>query len=386
MARPDKTAAVAEIVDSFHDSTGAVLTEYRGLTVKQLQELRRVLGENANYAVVKNTLTKIAAKEAGVDGFDDLLIGPTAIAFINGDVVEAAKGLRDFAKANPALVIKGGYLDGASVDAAQIAKMADLESREVLLGKLAGAMLASLSQAVYLLNAPLAQAARLVGALEAKAEQDPSILKGGAGEPVAAATAATEESAAEEAPDTGAESTEAPAALGPRTLHPRTRPRPRRPPPRPPQAPRPDTPSVAAPPRHHRKDATMAKLNTDELLDAFKEMTLLELSEFVKQFEEAFGVTAAAPVAAAAAPAAGGAAGAGEAAAEQDEFDVVLEAAGEKKINVIKEVRALTSLGLKEAKDLVESAPKAVLEKVTKEAAEKAKESLEGAGASVTLK
>ena len=130
----------------------------------------------------------------------------------------------------------------------------------------------------------------------------------------------------------------------------------------------------------------MAKLNTDELLDAFKEMTLLELSEFVKQFEEAFGVTAAAPVAAAAAPAAGGTADAGEAAAEQDEFDVVLEAAGEKKINVIKEVRALTSLGLKEAKDLVEAAPKAVLEKVTKEAAQKAKDSLEGAGASVTLK
>jgi len=178
--------------------------------VKQLQELRRVLGENANYAVVKNTLTKIAAKEAGVEGFDDLLNGPTAIAFINGDVVEAAKGLRDFAKANPALVIKGGYVDGASVDAAQIAKMADLESREVLLGKLAGAMLASLSQAVYLLNAPLAQAARLVGALEAKAEQDPSILKGGAGEPVAAATA-TEDPAADETPDAGAESTEAPA-------------------------------------------------------------------------------------------------------------------------------------------------------------------------------
>ena len=123
-----------------------------------------------------------------------------------------------------------------------------------------------------------------------------------------------------------------------------------------------------------------------DLLEAFKEMTLIELSEFVKQFEEAFGVTAAAPVAAAAAPAAGGAADAGDAAAEQDEFDVVLEAAGEKKINVIKEVRALTSLGLKEAKDLVESAPKAVLEKVTKEAADKAKESLEGAGASVSLK
>jgi large subunit ribosomal protein L7/L12 len=126
----------------------------------------------------------------------------------------------------------------------------------------------------------------------------------------------------------------------------------------------------------------MAKLSTDELLDAFKEMTLLELSEFVKQFEDTFGVTAAAPVAVAAAPAAGGAAGdAGE-----DEFDVVLEAAGDKKINVIKEVRALTSLGLKEAKDLVEAAPKAVLEKVNKETADKAKESLEGAGATVTLK
>ena len=129
----------------------------------------------------------------------------------------------------------------------------------------------------------------------------------------------------------------------------------------------------------------MAKLTTDELLDAFKEMTLLELSEFVKQFEETFGVTAAAPVAVAAAPAAGGA-GAAEEAFEQDEFDVVLEAAGEKKINVIKEVRALTSLGLKEAKELVEAAPKAVLEKANKEAAEKAKEALEGAGATVTLK
>ena len=132
-------------------------------------------------------------------------------------------------------------------------------------------------------------------------------------------------------------------------------------------------------------NATMAKLTTDELLDAFKEMTLIELSEFVKQFEDTFGVTAAAPVAVAAAPAAGGGAGAEEA-AEQDEFDVVLEAAGEKKINVIKEVRALTSLGLKEAKDLVESAPKAILEKVDKAAAEKAKDALEGAGATVTVK
>jgi large subunit ribosomal protein L10 len=195
MARPDKAAAVAEIVDSFNDSTGAVLTEYRGLTVKQLQDLRRTLGENAHYAVVKNTLTKIAAKQAGVDGVDDLLNGPTAIAFINGDLVEAAKGLRDFAKANPALVVKGGFVDGAPMAAAEIAKLADLESREVLLGKLAGAMLASLSQAVYLLNAPLAQVARLAGALEAKAQEDPSILAGGAGTPVAEETPAVEETA-----------------------------------------------------------------------------------------------------------------------------------------------------------------------------------------------
>ena len=203
MARPDKAAAVAEIVDSFNDSAGAVLTEYRGLTVKQLRDLRRALGENANYAVVKNTLTKLAAKEAGVEGFDDLLNGPTAIAFINGDVVEAAKGLRDFAKANPALVIKGGFIDGASMDAGEIGKLADLESREVLMGKLAGAMLASLSQAVYLLNAPLAQAARVIGALESAATQDPTILAGGAGTPAAAA---------EEAPAEEPEAVEAPAA------------------------------------------------------------------------------------------------------------------------------------------------------------------------------
>jgi len=206
MARADKQAAVAEIVEAFNESAGAVLTDYRGLTVKELQELRRSLGANADYAVVKNTLAKIAANEVGIDGFDDLLTGPTAIAFINGDVVEAAKGLRDFAKANPALIVKGGYLDGAPLDAKEIAKLADLESREVLLGKLAGAMLASLSQAVYLLNAPLAQAARLAGALQAKREESgqdsAESLAGGAGqeaaEPVAAEEAPAEAPAAEE--------------------------------------------------------------------------------------------------------------------------------------------------------------------------------------------
>jgi large subunit ribosomal protein L10 len=185
MARPDKTAAVAELASEFRASEGAVLTDYRGLSVKQLQELRRVLGDNASYAIVKNTLTKIAADEAGVVGFDDLLVGPTAIAFIKGDAVEVAKGLRDFARANSPLVIKGGILDGKTLTVGEIAKIADLESREVLLGRLAGALLASLQNAAALFNAPLAQVARLAAALQDKAAEDPSVLRGGAGEPAA---------------------------------------------------------------------------------------------------------------------------------------------------------------------------------------------------------
>ncbi len=212
MARADKQAAVAEIVESFNDAAGAVLTDYRGLTVKELQDLRRSLGENADYAVVKNTLAKLAASEAGMAGFDELLVGPTAIAFLKGDVVEAAKGLRDFAKANPALIIKGGYLDGKAIDAKEVAKLADLESRDVLLGKLAGAMLASLQNAVFLLNAPLAQAARVVGALQAKAEQDSSILAGGASPETDTAPEPAAEEAALAAEETPAESTEEPAA------------------------------------------------------------------------------------------------------------------------------------------------------------------------------
>jgi large subunit ribosomal protein L10 len=198
MARPDKAAAVAEIAEEFRGSQGAVLTEYRGLSVKQLQDLRRSLGENASYAVVKNTLTKLAAKDAGIEGFEDLLAGPSAIAFIKGDPVETAKGLRDFAKANPALVIKGGVLDGKPLSPDEINKFADLESREVLLAKLAGAMTASLQNAVFLLNAPITKAAQLAAALQAKAEQDPSILGGGAGEaaPSEDTATVTEESAA----------------------------------------------------------------------------------------------------------------------------------------------------------------------------------------------
>lgn len=195
MARPDKAAAVAELTEEFRSSNAAVLTEYRGLTVAQLKELRRSLGADTTYAVVKNTLTKIAAAEAGVGAFDGLLQGPSAIAFVKGDPVEAAKGLRDFSKAHPFLVIKGGVLDGKSLSPDEIKKLADLESREVLLTKLAGAMQASLQNAVSLFAAPLAQTARVLEALRQKAEQDPSVLSGGAGQAPAAAEpeAVTEE-------------------------------------------------------------------------------------------------------------------------------------------------------------------------------------------------
>ena len=166
MARPDKAAAVAELADQFTNSAAAVLTEYRGLTVKDLRTLRRSLGENATYAVTKNTLTTIAARQAGIEGLDDTLAGPTAIAFISGDVATVAKGLRDFAKANPHLVIKAGVMDGRVLDADSVRKLADLESREVLLAKLAGAMNGNLAKAVSLFAAPLSQAARALGALQ----------------------------------------------------------------------------------------------------------------------------------------------------------------------------------------------------------------------------
>jgi large subunit ribosomal protein L10 len=200
MARADKATAVAELADGFRNSSAVVLTEYRGLTVAQLKELRRTLGQTVRYAVVKNTLTKIAAKQADVEGLDHLLVGPSAIAFVSGDPVEAAKGLRDFARANPSLVIKGGVMDGLPLAPDEIRKLADLESREVLLAKLAGALKASLSGAVSLFAAPLSQTARLLEALRQKAEADPSILAAAEPEPEPVAQAEPVESAAE-APD-----------------------------------------------------------------------------------------------------------------------------------------------------------------------------------------
>ena len=202
MARPDKTTAVAELAENFRTANATVLTEYRGLSVTSMKELRRALGTTTKYSVVKNTLTKIAAKDAGVEIADDLLTGPSAVAFIKGDPIDAAKSLRDFAKENPFLVIKGGIYEGKSVTPAEIMQLANLESREVLLAKLAGAMKGS-----------LAKAARVFDALRIKLEAEQ-----GAPAPVAEAAPAAEapvEAAAEavvETPEVVAEVAEVPAA------------------------------------------------------------------------------------------------------------------------------------------------------------------------------
>ncbi|HEX6365019.1 MAG TPA: 50S ribosomal protein L10 [Agromyces sp.] len=166
----NKEAAVAELTNLFESSTAVLLTEYRGLTVAQLKELRKSISGDASYAVVKNTLTKIAANNAGISSFDDELAGPSAIAFVHGDPVAVAKALRDFAKAHPLLVVKGGYFDGKPLTAQEVGKLADLESRDVLLAKLAGAYKASLFGAAYLFNAPLSKAVRTVDALREKQE------------------------------------------------------------------------------------------------------------------------------------------------------------------------------------------------------------------------
>jgi large subunit ribosomal protein L10 len=206
MARADKVATVAELSERFQSSNGAVLAEYRGLTVAQLAELRRSLGEQATFSVVKNTLTKIAANDAGIaDQVEGLLVGPSAIAFISGDVVEAARGLRDFSKANPALVIKGGVIDGKSMVPAEIERLASVEPREVLLAMLAGAMKSSMANAAATFAALPTQMARLAAALEAKREADSPATAEGGDQPAAAPaeTPAAEDGPAEGEPAEG---------------------------------------------------------------------------------------------------------------------------------------------------------------------------------------
>jgi large subunit ribosomal protein L10 len=178
MARPDKVAAVEEIAEKFRGASASVVTEYRGLTMSQLTTLRRTLGDGATYRVAKNTLVKRAAEDAGVQ-IDELLVGPTAITFITGEPVDAAKALRDFAKANQGLVIKGGYMDGRTLTVQEVNQLADLESREVLLSKLAGAMKGTMAKAAGLFAAPASQVARLAQALADKRAEE----EGGAAAP-----------------------------------------------------------------------------------------------------------------------------------------------------------------------------------------------------------
>ena len=206
MAQADKATAVADIAEQFKSSTATVITEYRGLTVANLAELRRSLSGSATYSVAKNTLIKRAASEAGVEGLDELFVGPTAIAFVSGEAVDAAKAIKKFAKDHKALVIKGGYMDGRALTVAEVERIADLESREVLLAKLAGAMKANLSKAAGLFNAPASQVARLAAALQEKraAEAPAEAAAPEAAAPEAAAPAA-------EAPAAEAEPTETPA-------------------------------------------------------------------------------------------------------------------------------------------------------------------------------
>jgi len=200
MAKTDKVATVAEITERFRSASAAVVTEYRGLTMAQLTELRRSLGKDTSYTVAKNTLVKRAAADAGVEGLDELFVGPTAVAFISGEPVDAAKALRDFAKTHPLLVIKGGLLDGRAIEAGEVNKLADLESREVLLGKLAGAMLGTLTKAAYVLNALPSQMARLAAALQDKRVADGETLEVAAeAAAVEVAVEAVEEAAVEEA-------------------------------------------------------------------------------------------------------------------------------------------------------------------------------------------
>jgi large subunit ribosomal protein L10 len=172
MARPDKVAAVGEIADEFRGASASVVTEYRGLSVAQLTALRRALGPDVTYRIAKNTLVKRAAEDAGVSGIEELLVGPTAITFITGEPVDAAKALRDFARANQALVIKGGFMDGRTLTVAEVNQLAELESREVLLSKLAGAMKGTMAKAAGLFAAPASQMARLAQALADKRAEE----------------------------------------------------------------------------------------------------------------------------------------------------------------------------------------------------------------------
>ena len=409
--RPEKVAVVDEVQRRLSDTDAAVLTEYRGLNVKAMADLRAaVRTAGGDYKVYKNTLVRFAARNLELD-LEELLVGPTAIAFVTttpdgaaGDAVTVAKALKTFAKDHPALVLKGGLLGDRLLSAAEVQALADTAPREELLARFAGLLAAPMQRMAGLLQAlprdfayglkalidqqggrPRRAARRDAGrdateapADEAVTDEAPPVADEApadeADEAPADEAPAAEEAVTDEAPAVADETPAdpAPEAAGRSCPRGRTRGRDRN------RSCNRDR--QRSRPGSGDQGVTTTMATKEEILDAIANMTVLELSELLKDFEEKFGVTAAAPVAVAAAAPAGGGDGGGDD-EEQTEFDVVLTAAGDKKIQVIKEVRSLTSLGLKEAKDLVDNAPKPVLEKASKEDAQKAKEALEGAGA-----
>ncbi len=389
-----KVAVVDEVRTRIGAASASIVSEYRGLTVAELAKLRTALeAVGGDYKIFKNTLVRRAIDGGEYQPLSEYLSGPSALTFVQGDISAVAKALRDFARANPLLVIKGGLADGSLLSPSDLAALADLPPREVLLARLAGALAAPMQQMAGLLEA---LPRNLAYGLSALIEQRQA---GGEALPAEAAEPPRPPSRRDRHPKRPPPNRHPrrpprprPRPLPPRRPRspwPRRRPPPKRPPSstgpgKPPEPPEPDRTTTDE--GRERKATQMATLTKEEILDGIAELSVIQLSELLKDFEERFGVTAAAPVAvaAAAAPAAGG----GEEAAEEEksEFDVILTDAGDKKIQVIKEVRALTSLGLKEAKDLVEAAPKPVLEKANKEDADKAKAALEGAGATVEVK
>ena len=396
--RPEKVAVVDEVRGRLSDSDAALLTEYRGLNVADISALRRSLRQaGGDYKIYKNTLVRFAARDLGLE-IEDLLTGPTAIAFVDGDPVTVAKALRDFARTNQNLVVKGGVLGDKLLSADEAKALADVAPREELLARLAGAMAAPMQQFAGLLQAvPRSFAYGLSALIEQKGGVPEARRRGARGraEPLPrpsrlrADGRPTRPTRPHPPTRRHPPSTRPQPRRGRGTCRGRRRPdgvRRRRHPDRSRRRGDDRGRSRTRRRRGHPHGGQLIMATKEEILDSIAEMSVLDLSELLKEFEEKFGVTAAAPVAVAAAPAAGGGGGAAEEAEEQDEFDVVLTAAGDKKIQVIKEVRALTNLGLKDAKDLVDGAPKAVLEKVSKEDAEKAKAQLEEAGGTVELK
>ena len=365
MLRSEKEKVVAELAEQLRSTETLIVTDYRGLSVTDINKLRsELLQHGAKFTVVKNTLTRRAAEEAGAEALLALLDGPTAIAFLesDGDPVAVAKALSAAARETKVLEVRGGILDGQQIGEADVKSLATLPPTDVLRAQLVSAVSGPLMTVVGLFTAPLRDLVNVIDARIAQLEEE----QGGAEEATPEAPAAE---AAEPEPDAAGE--------------PEAEPEPE------PEAAPEVTEETEEIEKDHRRDRTggvgMAKTDTDKVVEQLGGMTVLELVELKNKLEEEWGVTAAAPVAVAA-PGAAPAAGDGAAAEEKTAFDVVLASPGGQKIQVIKVVRAVTGLGLKEAKDLVDGAPNPVKEGVPQEEADQIKAQLEEAGATVEVK